>query len=269
MKFFYENNSLPARAFYGEDLSYPAHLHNHIELVFMLEGSSNVIVDSVEYTFRAGDALVVFPNQIHQYRRIDREKYFISIFSPDLCPEFQNIFQHKVPVSAILKGVGENKDIRLLTDGIYKTFQEEPPFYNTIIKGYFLLLLSELFQRMQFVEAVHSDADTIKEILGFCVKNYTRDIRLDTIANELHISKYYISHLFSQKLRIGFSDYLGMLRISDACTLLAERENNITEIAYRSGFRSTRSFNRLFQKYTGTTPGKYRNQFLGQSVLHP
>ena len=48
-------------------LACQSHLHYHIELAFLLEGETRAVVDSQEYTMRAGDILVAFPNQIHRF----------------------------------------------------------------------------------------------------------------------------------------------------------------------------------------------------------
>ena len=145
-----------------------------------------------------------------------------------------------------------------MIENIIETQTSKPPFYDTLIKGYFLALLSELFQVVKFTETKSSDGDTIKAVLNFCSENYTQNIQLKTIAQALHISRTYISHLFSEKLHMGFSEYIGMLRISDACNLLVSCDMSITDISYAVGFNSPRSFNRLFLKYTGVTPREYR-----------
>ena len=258
MKFFYENKDLSVLASFGSNLVFGAHLHNHIELVYMIEGRAKAFVDSKECIISTGDAFIVFPNKIHQYQKVDNENYFISIFPPELCPEFQNVFKNKVPVSPVIKNAAENNRLLPIARNIVEANKEKTPFYDTIIKGYFLVLLSELFQMMEFEESKSSDGNTIKAILNYCSENYTRDIQLESISQALHISKYYISHLFSQKLHMGFSEYIGMLRISDACKLLVSKDTSITEVAYSVGFNSTRSFNRLFLKYTGMTPKQYK-----------
>lgn len=127
-------------------------------------------------------------------------------------------------------------------------------------------MLSELFEMMEFTDVKPSDSNKIKEILNYCTENYTKDISLESISKELYISKYYISHLFRQKLHTGFTEYIGMLRISDACSLLMSEDKSITEVAYSVGFNSMRSFNRSFLKVTGKVPREYRQNFLNAEV---
>jgi AraC-like DNA-binding protein len=258
MKFFYENKDLSIQAQYGTSLAFGAHLHNHIELVYMLEGRTKLLVDSKTYIVSEGDAFIIFPNQIHQYQKIDNERYFISIFPTELCPEFQAIFKSKVPVSPVVERASNNKKILPIVDSIVEVNMHKPLYYHTCIKGYLLILLSELFQMMSFENLKSPDANTIKAILNYCADNYTSDIQLETVSEALHISKYYISHLFSQKLHMSFSEYIGTLRISEACRLLKSEEMSITDVAYNVGFNTTRSFNRLFLRYTGMTPRQYK-----------
>ncbi len=259
MKFFYENKDLSVRASYGSSLAFGAHLHNHIELAYMMEGRTRLLVDSKEYIVCAGDAFIIFPNQIHQYKKIDHERYFLSIFPPEMCPEFQQIIKNKVPVSPVIENASRNSKIPALAENIADINRRKGAFYDTCIKGYFLILLSELFEMMEFEDSKSPDANTIKAVLNYCTDNYNKDIQLDTVSKALHISKYYISHLFSEKLHMSFSEYIGTLRVSEACRLLISEDMSITEVAGNAGFNSTRSFNRLFLKYTAVTPRQYRS----------
>jgi YesN/AraC family two-component response regulator len=83
---------------------------------------------------------------------------------------------------------------------------------------------------------------------------------LQTIADELHISRYYISHLFGQRLHIGFSDYINSLRVRSAAEMLKSGNKTITEIAYAVGYNSVRTFDRCFLKVRGMTPKEYREK---------
>ena len=78
------------------------------------------------------------------------------------------------------------------------------------------------------------------------------------LEQELHISKYYISHLFSDKLHISFNDYVNSLRVSHACRYLRDGTLSVTEVAAKVGFGTLRTFNRAFSKQIGCTPSAYR-----------
>lgn len=261
MKFFYENRSAEIQFGRGTSLGFDAHLHSHIEFVYLFDGCSRAFVDSEEYLIQGGDLFIVFSNQIHQYQNTGPEHHILCIFPPEICPEFSSLFQQKVPVSPLIPGGAENPAILPLLEGISQSLSA-PSFREERVRGYFLLLLSELFDMMELVDASARRGNTVRDVLTYCSQNYKGDLSLEQVADALHLSKYYLSHLFSQKMHMGFKDYLASLRISDACRLLQTSELPITEIAFHSGFSSPRSFNRAFLKYTGTTPREYRKSRL-------
>ena len=90
--------------------------------------------------------------------------------------------------------------------------------------------------------------------------HFSERLRLEDVAEVLHINKYYISHLFRQKLSMGFGDYVRTLRVGQACRLLERQSMSITDVAYGVGFSSPRTFNRAFAKYTGMTPREYQKK---------
>ncbi|OCX64674.1 AraC family transcriptional regulator [Thioclava sp. SK-1] len=55
-----------------------------------------------------------------------------------------------------------------------------------------------------------------------------------------------------------FSSYQRAIRISRACTMLAETRDAVTDICFESGYTNLSNFNRAFLQETGMTPREYR-----------
>ncbi|MDF2717560.1 MAG: AraC family transcriptional regulator [Paenibacillus sp.] len=55
-------------------------------------------------------------------------------------------------------------------------------------------------------------------------------------------------------------EYLQKLRIEEACRLLAEGSDKITDIAGTVGYGDYRFFNKTFRKMTGMTAQQYRKK---------
>ena len=125
--------------------------------------------------------------------------------------------------------------------------------------GYLFILLSNILRCTELIKKDSSDNDTVKEIIQYCYDNYCDKITLDDMASALHISKYYISRIFSQ-LGTDFSGYINSLRIAKACELLKDGALNSSQIAYEVGFGSLRSFNRPFLKIKGIPPREYKTK---------
>ncbi|MGL6174957.1 MAG: AraC family transcriptional regulator [Cellulosilyticaceae bacterium] len=256
---FYEHKSLAIQGMLSYSLAFPTHLHHHVELVYMLEGSSKAFVESQSYDLHAGDIFITFPNQIHQYQKVDEEKSIVLIFPPDICPEYKTIFMGYLPHSPLIKSNSTSKNLLSFFENIITQNDCPSSHSKLILKGYFLILLGKLFEMLDLQPVTSERTDILKEILIYCSHHYMNDLKLQDLERDLHISRYRISHLLNQKLHISFNDYINMLRISYACNIILSDDIKITSIAYLVGFNNPRSFNRAFLKYTGLTPRDYRS----------
>ena len=115
---------------------------------------------------------------------------------------------------------------------------------------------------MSFTKDNISSQNALSAILNFCENNYREDISLDIVSKSLGFSKSHISHIFSDKLRMNFRNYINSLRLNYATELLSNEKRSITEIASESGFDTIRTFNRAFRKMHNTSPLEYRKQNL-------
>ena len=240
------------------------HLHRELEMVFMLDGKSIGYADTVRSEINTGDIFLTFPNQIHFYETIGPETFWIFIFSPDLIPEFSETLNLALPTSPLLKGAGNQPEIkRLLTaliENKERTNVQDDPYTNNLNRGYLLSLFSLLLPQMDLEQVSISDSGALRAIVSFCTSNFSENLSLSLLEEKLHLNKYYISHLFSQKLGLRFNDYINSLRVSEACRYLLNSDNSITEISEMVGFNTQRTFNRAFIKATGITPGEYRKK---------
>ncbi|MBQ2757964.1 MAG: helix-turn-helix domain-containing protein [Clostridia bacterium] len=235
-----------------------AHLHNHIELVFMIEGDTLAFADTEQCRISSGDAFIAFPNQIHRYESTAPEKFFIFIVRPTLTPSLAETFTGSVPRSNLIKGLSNDPDVRYLIDKIMTVPEKKDLFTASLQQGYLLALFSLVLSKTELATHSSTESQTLKSIISYCMQHYQNELSLSLLARDLHISKYYISHLFSDKLLIGFNDYINSLRISYACRYLRHSTTPITEIASLVGFNTSRTFNRAFVRQMGITPSDYR-----------
>ena len=95
-------------------------------------------------------------------------------------------------------------------------------------------------------------------------KIYRReDISVSALADVLSLPPYQLSWVINEKMNTTFSRLVNSYRVEEVKKrLTAEREpdKTILEIAYEAGFATKTSFNRVFKKFTGTTPSQYRER---------
>jgi len=95
----------------------------------------------------------------------------------------------------------------------------------------------------------------IMYIINYCEENYKCNISIDGIANKLGYNKYYILHLFKEKMGISLHQYIIQLRLKYAKQ--ENKNNNLLDIALENGFFDQSHFIRHFKRYEGITPKKY------------
>lgn len=88
------------------------------------------------------------------------------------------------------------------------------------------------------------------------------DVKLKHLADELNISKHYLSQLLNDNLGKSFALYINELRTEEAKRLLIENNQYTLEaIGFESGFSSKSTFYATFKKIIGQTPAEFKKQF--------
>ena len=117
-------------------------------------------------------------------------------------------------------------------------------------------------------EAEHSESGALKEwhnvsiAVRIVMENFgNSELRLESIAYTLYISKSHLSSLFREFTGEPFSSYLRSVRLNYACKLLRETDMTVEQIAGACGVRDINSFYKNFQNSFGTTPSQYRANY--------
>ncbi|MBQ0166241.1 MAG: helix-turn-helix domain-containing protein [Treponema sp.] len=98
----------------------------------------------------------------------------------------------------------------------------------------------------------------LEKALSYIQEHFAEPIRLSSVSETIGVSDSYLSRLFTEYMRTGFSDYVTTVRINKAKNLLGGNLN-IREVAYTCGFQDANYFIRQFRKQTGMTPGQYKH----------
>lgn len=231
------------------------HIHSHVELIYLKKGKSVAVLDNHQYVMQEGDFFIAFPNQLHYYLDEEPVEGYMFIFEADVFRELKSVFQKKLPELPIVHISDSEETIVRGMETICAKAEGEGRFDNVVAKGIVLSLLGELLAKMTFTDPT-LDQDTIKRILNYCVENYRQPINLEMIAKELYLNKYYISHLFHERMQMSFKDFINKLRVEYSCELLKEGRS-VTDVAYAAGFTSVRTYNRAFLKFMKMAPREY------------
>lgn len=246
----YSRSSLP----YG-----PQHLHRYIEVMYVMSGVCRMYIEWTDYTVHADEAVIIFPNQVHGYEYGPGTSHVVVLISPDLLPEYKELFLRSLPKQPLITGLERTPRLRGYFNAISEVYLENKPNREITTRGLMTAFFSEVFETTEFLPA-SANISIPQAILAFCMKNYQKPVTLGMISHELYISPNYISRIFSLKLRISLTDYLNYLRLTQAKQMLKETDLPILQIATDSGFRSIRTFDHVFRKAIKMTPSEYRRE---------
>lgn len=240
------------------ELKYRTHIHEHIEIIYVFDIGQHIDIDGKDYEIQKGQAAIVFPNIVHTYYRNEfrnTDQVFV-ICSPALFkgmfPDFMN-FRPESPVITDL-----DDTVRLAFHEILSCTEFTEQLAWTMI------ILSRLMKKLTLTHKESAPVDNLtKKIITYIAQNFRNDITLDSLAKEFSVSKYYISHTFSDKIKISLPNYLSFIRAEYAASQIRSTNDSITNICINSGFSSQSTFNRAFKRIYCMTPREYKDNIGG------
>jgi AraC-like DNA-binding protein len=99
-----------------------------------------------------------------------------------------------------------------------------------------------------------------ERIAQFIEQHYSNDmLSLTMIAEHFQLTPQYLSAFFKKQTGMNLSDYLARVRIDEAKKLMQDKKLTFAQIANKVGYANDIGLIRVFKKYEGMTPGKYRD----------
>ena len=129
---------------------------------------------------------------------------------------------------------------------------------NRILYEYLYLLASKLPRK--YIPPKEKKITYVEEALRYIESNYSQSVNIQVIADYLNIERTYLYRLFKDVTGSSPQEYLLDFRIRRACTLLAETELPVSDIARSVGYENALYFSRLFRQRKGQTPTQYRRE---------
>lgn len=231
-----------------ENLDFPPHIHEEPELVYILKGTCTAYCAQQRYDLQAGDFFLACPEQVHHYQESKNCLACLIIVHPK-----HLALTHRVPVSAVY--ACRDEDLRLLLELTMR--EKDPAAALPMLRGVF----AKLLRHYQFRDDPKQDSAAL-QVVRYCSSHYKEPLSVAAVAKALYLSQSHISHTFSEKLKISFSDYVNSLRLDEAVRLLQQTNRSIEQIAEAAGFPTVRTFNRVFRNKYGCCPREYKKSSL-------
>ncbi|OPJ63246.1 AraC family transcriptional regulator [Clostridium oryzae] len=264
----------PFRLFFNDGYgSVSHHWHEDIEIIYLVEGALKVGVNSRTWKLKQGDIIIIGSGEVHYFFQ---EKKFSN----------RAVIQFRLSIyDSFLSGIKDAKALRpMLTHSICLTkgnkihalmekhIKEIISEYSEAKEGYKLILKARLYdlagillrympKEEYSLEELSREKERLKRmesIFQYVEANYQNQIDLDEISKAMGFSKYYFTKFFKKNVGMTFVDYLSNFRVMRAQWSILQEEDSMAEVAYKSGFNSIKTFNRVFKNITGCSPMEYK-----------
>ena len=239
-----------------EGLQNLPHWHIESELIFAEKGSAEVMTDNNLYGLSEGYCVFIRSGAVHYIKaESDSVISVMKIDSQLISAEFGTL----APVCPLL----ENKyDVSDTFEKIRQEISGGEKYYEVICSGLALALTAEIFRCEKTSSAENpSGSGAYKKLLRLISERFA-DITFDEAAEIMCFSKPYFSKYFRRMSGMTFSEYLNIVRVSEAVKMLSKGGMSAGETAVAAGFGTIRSFNRVFKQYTGYTPRALPDDFV-------
>ena len=233
---------------------FPVHIHDDIEIVYILSGDRTAIIESREYHEPEGSLTVIFPFQRHGYRALNGGQHNVICVDPQYLFGYSDRLFSFIPSMPVLRAdeLGE-RAAALLSVIMDRSRPRDKVQTNALITA----LLPELFAPLGLRQ--RAECSLSGEILPIVMEHCRESsFSLLALSRFTGIGERTLSDFFSGSFGMSFGNFIRKYRLNLACSLLRGSPGmTMTEIAYDCGFSSVRTFNRCFREEYGMSPTRF------------
>ncbi len=242
---------------------YETHCHNYFEIILVLNGNINIVIENNHYTINTQSAILIPPLKYHSIYTSESTNYerIIILFSYNSIPvEIRESIRSLN--DAIL--IQNNSETTLLNEKLKIIISKsDNQFYAPLITSYITEFFYEfLSNKNSTLNKNISNIDkTINLILEYIESHINEKISLDEISTALYFSKSTICHLFKEKFKISIKQYILQKKIALAEDMISKGETAINA-AVAVGYTNYANFFSAYKKITKKCPSNIKQTAL-------
>lgn len=275
LDFFTNDESFPLFIqFGGHDVEMFQHGHEDFyELVTVLSGSAEHIVDGERSLISKGDVFVIGKSIVHGFENPKDFRICNIMYRPDMLfsgeqdirqlPGFHALFLLEPYFSSTQHFQSRLKltpadfaQIQPLLDLAEAEYNSDNPGRRTLVLSV-VRQLAVILSRLYDCPAKPREIAGIADAAAFMEAHYNENISISDAAARSHYSQRHFIRLFTSAYGVTPQKYLLNVRVRHACAMLRDSSLSVTETALRCGFSDSNYFSRIFKKHTGYSPSEF------------
>ncbi len=256
---------VPITEIYGSSITcslirnptYPLHGHREYELILIMEGGMTFIIGDRLHHAQKGDLIFIGSEVLHGFVNDPNTEVLITGCAPEDVPQFTSVYNAAKVYSCITHSCDRSAGFESIVQSL---LHDKSVMTNRVaMVGYLSLMMAPLADILQKCpEEPLAKSSSLDRALIFLGEHSAIGMSIDTLAQEVKISKFYLSRQFNQKIGMSINTYLSLLQTNAVRRMLVQTDLPLCEISQRCGYTNMRSFDRDFQRIAGMSPREYR-----------
>lgn len=250
----------------GKDPLYKIwHVSKQPMFIYMHSDGGSIICSENSYPIQKGVLCFVGAGKYHYTmpdipERYDRSKLFVPADEFDKILEMLSVNSNKFSSGTFVYAlIDESEECKV--EEIFrkiKEYEHDETYGKWILTSGIIELL--VFLNRYSFENIPAATGAVGRALEYINGNIEKNITIDEICSEIHMSKYHFCRQFKKATGTTVMKYILKTRIVMAKNMLLNETLTITEISNRCGFSSVSYFSRVFKDETSVTPLNYKKE---------
>ncbi|GAB2553878.1 AraC family transcriptional regulator [Gracilibacillus alcaliphilus] len=273
-----KGNTFPEAVYYyfkeWQEFEMAPHRHTAIEIMYVINGTCKIEIDGRIVDLRQQQYIFIYGNVPH--RLIIEKNKPCRMLNIEF--EWKDAAAHFTDMDTLISYDHRLMDM-LTAEEDFFVLKDSSHVYNQLrslvleldlhaddnklpIDILFIQLLTTIAksrneQKQQIDE---TNEWMIHQVLAYIHENYDTEIKVQDLADIVHLHPSYLHRVFKQALGVTINDYMNNLRIEKAKMLLTKTDIPVTEIASYVGINTSQYFSNMFKAATRLTPSQYRKK---------
>jgi AraC-like DNA-binding protein len=247
----------------------PPHWHEELELLYQLNGETDINIEGEKYRLLKKHLLVVNCSKVHSTFCHDSTEMFVCVhispkhmrkYIPDI--EFYqiNCCPDRIPDEVFPQYL----EICKLMERLTRIYIEDVFAFNMEAEGIILQVLALLMRHFS-INSIPVEAnkdilvkERIHDVISFVDEHYSEQLSLSDIADYVGLEQKYFCRFFKKHMGMSFHQYLNETRLAHTYQDIVSTNDSIKEIAERNGLLNQKLFNHTFKELYGCRPSDVR-----------
>lgn len=265
------------------------HMHRELEMMLVLQGSTNCTIHHLEYEIKKDDILIVDTQDIHRIHDSSEDLIMLTLYIDleQFTDKFPNVDYTIFTCEDCTKGSVEkyqelqNKTsllkshmVRMMMATYNNTANRElllnyiDEFISVLVEQFQGFFMEDLKFKTDQGQTKAVNFERLYRMVKYIYMNFDKNISLRDVAETEHLSHYYVSHLIKDSTGLSFQSFLNYIRVEMAEEHLIEGKLTLTQISEFCGFSSLAYFNKCFKTWHGITPSTYKKKLKRYERTH-